>query len=1412
MSDFSFTSPEGKEYTISGPEGSTREQAFEMLPNKYPELAEPKEEPGFFNSIIPSKKDWAEGFLGRTVLGLEARVEQPFIERAAKGTGPTAKKAQELLKKQQEEKAKPKEPTPDTTEVLSQFFQAAKENPGATLGEFVKAGIVDPELLIPIFGQFGWEAKLSQIILKVGGKAALASKFAKAAEIAAKTGVSAAKGAATLGGAEAIAQTAEQGKYDPQKIQNMAAMGAAITPVAAAGRAAWKSAGQAFGGNRSVLQASSSSGEDIKVSLGEPKITPKVEPIVKSTPFKEPTQLELPMADNIKIYNEGKFKGKGTPVPEQLNLFFNHPKALETYKAESLRRLKDTHENLAWDGVKQLKELDNTRAKQDITERLDELDKQKELTKEEQTERIWLETQLKNINKTPNLFETQMKSPKNLPKLKQAEKTREQISNNGVWLRDPVTGNAKKYPYKKYLEIRDKQRLGGVGNKQGGAIHPDLLLGAEKLWDWMKENGGTAENYLRMWQGTFNPNTIERAITDARDPKSNKTVIFLTPDEFLSLASTRSSIWSDVSNLSRTQQKRASIREGLKTKEGLREIPYVAVGYDAATNSWLVTGHEGRHRADVLKEQGIDKMPVEIQDWTMEMENNPNIRPTTIKAQPTAQNPDYTTVIKDAPFLDVRKKIQEYEQSKQQAKPIAPHPLGGVGKKEGGAIDPSVFTEPIKKVWEKIREVAKEHPIYRSPDMMSHQAELADGLHEQSTLRTVDEIFTIKALEQQKTKATEMEVEWDKLDPAVQEHMEGTITIDPKFKPFIDVYKKVNTEFQDTLRRVKTLRGEDPAIDVDRISRFAVGHGQWTDNLFDLDFGAKSIGFGRMPSTLHPRTVLGLELPNGERLVIKNEGNTISLWEKGNEVAREKIDLNIDKGSVIESGSIAGKDISGAKVVDVTTQEATTHTDVKYLPGGITTALLKLQEMKAYERELTFLKESMKSPLFEGMMSDKPMDGYRQFKGQERLPMLRGKYFSNRLANVLEDYFGMTDFFIGNKVANGLRGLNNLIIKALMLIPLAHMANEGTHWIPARGFDWVTKQGWSGLKNTSGEAINSVLNMEGDFLQVLKHGGSLLSVGVRNGKYWENVARDVARQAAEHQPFRQLAQEIGFKLSDISYASSDAMWLVRDMMYMGLIKENLRKGIPMRENIREVEKHMPNYRIPDEVIGSRDLSRIMRDRSLSVFSRYHYGMVRSFAEYGRSLINAKDHPHEAIEATGKMAAAGLMYSVLYPYFDDAWTWAARETGLIKPTSTVHARRAGPGALIEHAEKIATDEEEPAQLARALLTPAPALLMGFELGNNIKLWNKQPIFDWGDNSQQIAKDVIEYSVSAFHPAKLGLNVSEGKRTGAQTALEVLGDVKLISEEQELRKERAKHRREIARAKKRMREDLDLQSTP
>lgn len=66
MPKFVFTSPEGKKYTVSGPEGATKEQAFEMLQRQIggaqPKVAEPKEESSTLSKIGEVAGNAAKGF------------------------------------------------------------------------------------------------------------------------------------------------------------------------------------------------------------------------------------------------------------------------------------------------------------------------------------------------------------------------------------------------------------------------------------------------------------------------------------------------------------------------------------------------------------------------------------------------------------------------------------------------------------------------------------------------------------------------------------------------------------------------------------------------------------------------------------------------------------------------------------------------------------------------------------------------------------------------------------------------------------------------------------------------------------------------------------------------------------------------------------------------------------------------------------------------------------------------------------------------------------------------------------------------------------------------------------------------------------------------------------------------------
>lgn len=138
-----------------------------------------------------------------------------------------------------------------------------------------------------------------------------------------------------------------------------------------------------------------------------------------------------------------------------------------------------------------------------------------------------------------------------------------------------------------------------VPKSQRGVIHPDLLTyGVGTL---LKKLGKLKT--LEMFRGTFNGRQIDQLRRVSERPLSRETYVFMSPDKFLELAKTR-----PTSLLEYAPARHKEISKALKTNSGLDDIPYLY------TENGKVTGHEGRHRMDVLKEQGLDLVPVRIID------------------------------------------------------------------------------------------------------------------------------------------------------------------------------------------------------------------------------------------------------------------------------------------------------------------------------------------------------------------------------------------------------------------------------------------------------------------------------------------------------------------------------------------------------------------------------------------------------------------------------------------------------------------------------------------------------------------------------------------------------------------------------------------------------------------------------
>ena len=208
MATFEFTSPKGETYELEGPEGSTKEQAFEKFKSMKPELFQ-SEKPS--QRQVPKVENESKGFaqsFKETFHPVKAITEEGIIPQVAS----YAKK--KLQGQEFPREKEPKEKPVEFKESMRNLYSFAKKDPGAFVGTLANAVVADPELLfMPEF---------------------LPAKIVSGIEKVTKTGASLAKtaDAATQAASFAFAQSAarqlnERGTVD-MKVASQEAKNAAI--------------------------------------------------------------------------------------------------------------------------------------------------------------------------------------------------------------------------------------------------------------------------------------------------------------------------------------------------------------------------------------------------------------------------------------------------------------------------------------------------------------------------------------------------------------------------------------------------------------------------------------------------------------------------------------------------------------------------------------------------------------------------------------------------------------------------------------------------------------------------------------------------------------------------------------------------------------------------------------------------------------------------------------------------------------------------------------------------------------------------------------------------------------------------------------------------------------------------------
>ena len=545
----------------------------------------------------------------------------------------------------------------------------------------------------------------------------------------------------------------------------------------------------------------------------------------------------------------------------------------------------------------------------------------------------------------------------------------------------------------------------------------------------------------------------------------------------------------------------------------------------------------------------------------------------------------------------------------------------------------------------------------------------------------------------------------------------------------------------------------------------------------------------------------------------------------------------------------SGDKLGEYEVREATRKELMERTDAHFVGDAPAVLFNRIQELRQMERDLTFENSIKNSPYFKEnalklKKGEATPEGFK--KVQEDLTQnyrdLDGYVYKDRAAEILEDANRPRPDTILTKVSDAL-------VKNMMLNPLPHMHNELIHFYSTKGFmrTWSPKARQQ-FKEDMMWAQKEVQEFGSTYREALKNNSSMMSTNVKNTNQIDNLFRtnidtwysqpmkqnlkggETNAQFFFRQADRAANRRVGETYAKVSNNAQNAMWSVRDVMFMMLLKQKQRQypNLTMKEHISLVESHLPSYRIPirvgEKVLGakmSRALSKTLQNQNLIIFARYKHGMISSGLNTIRDMSAGLDAPLRSMGSGGKAIAdfigardiakgrtvkeqmkdgfdSGLALAsasmIIYPIMDAMFSEVFNN-------DHAHMRRAGILHVLDTANRVGEGSRDPYALFQNLATVNPTLLLGAELLLNTTFYNGRQIYNMDDPFQYQVADVLR-KVGTAVPLASQIVHSQGESSkvlGRQFDIKIPTDKQVKSEARQKRsRERALRKREAERA--------------
>ena len=475
-----------------------------------------------------------------------------------------------------------------------------------------------------------------------------------------------------------------------------------------------------------------------------------------------------------------------------------------------------------------------------------------------------------------------------------------------------------------------------------------------------------------------------------------------------------------------------------------------------------------------------------------------------------------------------------------------------------------------------------------------------------------------------------------------------------------------------------------------------------------------------------------------------------------------------------------------------------------YYKNALVNHVANVTEMRKVKRNYETLEQITKDPAFERVSAAKgPREGGvpKGWSGLDpginaMMPKaLKDRVWAPRVKAVMEDMFRHPP---QGSLAKATAAFNRFVVGSLFFNPIPHAFNVAGHYGNAKGLSGLLVP--SKLVKSAGNlgrAVSDVYTQSPLALDVLKSGGALMYPSTATANFYERLAKKAGEELAKDPV---LWRSLGLKPAEGTAAMyrgvNKMLWASNDVFMLAHVRDLMDRGMSKAEAIKEAERHIPSYRIPDQVAGSRKLSELLQNPNLTLFGRYHYGVFRSYAsmvrdamDLTRSISEGRLDPSK-MESLDQLLGLGFLSHVALPVMSEGLRYA---TG----NPDAEMRATGPSSMpnlmgrfmrARMAETEGVDQNQ-ADLFRTLgwmLPLAPATKAAWEVTTGRDSFTGKKAFNTqrGDLGQ-LGMELGGAAAHQIAPVGQGLDILTGKST-LPSFLWSLGTADVPSEDMETRR--------------------------